>query len=656
MKVRLRATSLPRTVKRPIALLIDTTLLSLATWVAYSLRLELLHVPVGPQWWAYALAPALALPIFTYFGLYRAIFRYSGLPALIVLAKAVALYGMLYSIVLLHFEIPDVPRTLGLLQPLLTLLFVGGWRAIVRLWFARGPRALRQLRRNVMIYGAGSAGRRLLSALENSPEMNVVGFIDDEPGLQGSSINGATIHSVDALPLMIERKNVSDVLLAIPSLTRARRNQILDTLRAIGVHVRTLPGLDDLAQGRVEASDVRELEIEDLLGRDPVQPFPELMRLHNADHVVLVTGAGGSIGAELCRQIATVKPSRMILVEHSEFALYTVHQDLSQKMRDAVLPACELVPLLCSVRDEARLDEIMGLFKPNIVYHAAAYKHVPLVEHNVVEGVRNNVLGTLVAARCALRAEVSVFVLISTDKAVRPTNVMGASKRLAEMILQAIAAAPDLSAVVGTLPRSKRTRFSMVRFGNVLGSSGSVVPLFRQQIRNGGPVTVTHPDVTRFFMTIPEAAQLVVQAGAMCQGGEVFVLDMGQPVRILDLARRMIELSGLLVRDDQQPYGDIEIVFTGLRPGEKLYEELLIGDHPLPTAHPRIMMARESFLPWADLAPRLRELEALTSAADHEGTRSLLGRLVVGFRPDSELVDYAYLESTGQPLREVTSG
>lgn len=656
MKVRLRAASLPRTVKRPIALLIDTVLLSLATWVAYSLRLELLHVPAGTQWWAYALAPAIALPIFTYFGLYRAIFRYSGLPALIILAKAVALYGMVYSIVLLHFEIPDVPRTLGLLQPLLTLLFVGGWRAIVRLWFARGPRALRASRRNVMIYGAGSAGRRLLAALENSPEMNVVGFIDDEPGLQGSSINGVTIHALDALPLMIERRNVTDVLLAIPSLGRARRNQIIDTLRTIGIHVRTLPGLDDLAQGRVEASDVQELEIEDLLGRDPVAPFPELMRLHNAGQVVLVTGAGGSIGSELCRQVATVRPSRIVLVEQSEFALYSVHQDLSQRMREAGLPSCELVPLLCSVRDEARLDEIMRLFRPNIVYHAAAYKHVPLVEHNVVEGVRNNVLGTVVAARCAMRAEVSVFVLVSTDKAVRPTNVMGASKRLAEMALQAIAAAPDASAIVGTVPRMRRTKFSMVRFGNVLGSSGSVVPLFRQQIRNGGPVTVTHPDVTRFFMTIPEAAQLVVQAGAMCQGGEVFVLDMGQPVRILDLARRMIELSGLLVRDDDQPYGDIEIIYTGLRPGEKLYEELLIGDNPLPTAHPRIMMARETFLPWADLAPRLRELEALTNASDHEGTRALLGKLVVGFRPESELVDYTYLESTGQPLREATPG
>ncbi len=631
--------NIPPALRRPLAVAADVLLLLLATWMAFSLRYETLHWPFALQWLGYALVPLIALPVFFAFGLYRAIHRHTGLPALWTLTKAVAVYGAVYLAVLLYFRFDDVPRTVGFLQPMLALLLMAGLRAGVRAWFADGGRRARLAHQKVLIYGAGSAGTRLLASLQNSHEMQVLGFVDDDPRLQGRLINGVPIHALAEVPDLAERKGVAAVLLAIPSLGRTRRNQILDALRETGVHVRTLPGLMDIALGKVQASDVRELDIEDLLGRDPVQPRLDLMTRHTAGKVVLVTGAGGSIGSELSRQLCALQPKVLVLLEQSEFALYSIHQELETRIEQGVLPPTELVPLLCSVRDEARMAEVFRAWRPHIVYHAAAYKHVPLVERNVVEGASNNVLGTWVAARCALRAGVSEFVLISTDKAVRPTNVMGASKRMAEMVLQGLAgpggaAAPALAdaAARGTPEGAGMTRFSAVRFGNVLGSSGSVVPLFRQQIRNGGPVTVTHPEVTRFFMTIPEAAQLVVQAGAMARGGEVFVLDMGQPVRIMDLARRMIELSGLAVRDAEHPGGDIEIVITGLRPGEKLYEELLIGDNPLPTDHPRIMKAREGFLPWAELEGRLREFQAAGSAGDAAAIVKLLGQLVVGFQ------------------------
>jgi FlaA1/EpsC-like NDP-sugar epimerase len=624
----------PAAAKRPIAVLLDTLLILAVTWLTFSFRYEALHRPVGMQWAAYALGPLLAVPLFSYFGLYRAVFRHSGLQALVSLTKAVALYGLAYALVLVVARLPDVPRTVGVLQPLLVLMVAGGWRTVIRVWFVRGGRAARAAREQVLIYGAGSAGTRLLAALQNSHEMKVVGFLDDDPRMQRRLINGVPIFGLDEVQRVVERKRVATVLLAIPSLSRKRRNEILDSLRASGVHVRTLPGLVELAQGSVRATDLRELDIEDLLGRDPVQPRSALMARHTSGKVVLVTGAGGSIGSELCRQLAALHPDRLVLVEQSEYALYAVHQELGARMAEGAWPSFHLEPVLCSVRDAARMREVFTRHRPHIVYHAAAYKHVPLVEQNVVEGVANNVLGTYVTAQAAQQAGVAEFVLISTDKAVRPTNVMGASKRLAEMVLQALAAqsADSLPAGAGAVS-SGRTSFSMVRFGNVLGSSGSVVPLFRQQIRNGGPLTVTHRDVTRFFMTIPEAAQLVVQAGAMACGGEVFVLDMGQPVRIMDLARRMVELSGLTVRDAEHPAGDIEITVTGLRPGEKLYEELLIGDNPMPTDHSCIMKARESFLPWGELQRHLAQLQTLVATGDTLAVVRLLRDVVSGYVP-----------------------
>ena len=428
---------------------------------------------------------------------------------------------------------------------------------------------------------------------------------------------------------------MSDVLLAIPSARRQRRNQILELARQSHVAVRTLPGLMELAQGHVHTSDLRELDIEDLLGRETVPPDASLSRQNIEGKVVLVTGAGGSIGSELCRQIIRAAPAKLLLLEMSEFALYGVHQELEQMATEADGVITELIPLLATVRDEARMREIIQTWRPHTIYHAAAFKHVPLVEHNPAEGIKNNVLGTLTTATIALEEGVCDFVLISTDKAVRPTNVMGASKRLAEMVLQALAET--------AIANGQITRFSMVRFGNVLGSSGSVVPLFRQQIKSGGPITLTHADITRYFMTIPEAAQLVIQASAMAKGGDVFVLDMGEPVRIMDLARRMVELSGRTVRDEANPDGDIALEVTSLRPGEKLYEELLIGDNPLPTTHPRIMRAQEEFLPWPMLSAQMALLEQSLNTNDVPAIRSLLQRLVHGYQPENPVVDWVYL-------------
>jgi FlaA1/EpsC-like NDP-sugar epimerase len=466
----------------------------------------------------------------------------------------------------------------------------------------------------------------------NSPEMQVIGFLDDDARLHGHVLNGQPIYNPKDLSDLVNTLTISDVLLALPSISRKRRNDIISTIRSAHVSVRTLPSVTDLAQGKVSVSDLRELDIDDLLGREPVTPNHLLLTKNITQKVVLVTGAGGSIGSELCRQIINLDPDTVLLIEQSEYALYAIHQELSEKLINRPVT---LVPLLASVQNLERMQEIMATWRPNTVYHAAAYKHVPLVEHNPAEGIKNNVLGTLRTAQAAAEYGVSDFVLVSTDKAVRPTNMMGASKRLAEMILQAMAA------------NSTATKFSMVRFGNVLGSSGSVVPKFRQQIRDGGPITLTHAEVTRYFMTIPEAAQLVIQAGALAKGGDVFVLDMGQPVRIIDLARRMIELSGLNVKDQACPEGDIEIAITGLRPGEKLYEELLIGDNPRPTSHPRIMMAQEEFLPWPALSEHLEFLQAALSVNDVMRLRTMMESLVSGFTPDDKIVDWVYLEQTG---------
>ena len=625
--------AMPRPAKRVVVLAVDAALCVLTVWRAYYLRLgEWVKLSGDSYWqplWAVGVSLVVALPIFVVNGFYRAIFRYSGLSALVTVLKASLVYGLLFASVFTAFGVDGVPRTVGLIQPMLLLLTVGASRMLARFWLGglyRNQLKMIALPR-VLIYGAGNAGRQLAGAMANSHEMRVVGFLDDDDRLHGHVLNGLSIYSPADLPALVGSLQVSTVLLAIPSASRHRRNEMIAQMLSAHVQVRTLPAVSELAQGMVSTSDLRELDIDDLLGREPVTPNHILLCKNITGKVVLVTGAGGSIGSELCRQIVAVSPSTLVLLEQSEFALYELHQELQEKLENTDV---QLVPVLASVRDAGRLQEIFSVWKPETVYHAAAYKHVPLVEHNPIEGIRNNTLGTLTAAQVAVEQGVGDFVLISTDKAVRPTNIMGASKRLAEMVLQALAAT------------SPKTRFSMVRFGNVLGSSGSVVPKFRRQIRDGGPITVTHPDMTRYFMTIPEAAQLVIQAGAMSKGGDVFVLDMGDPVKILDLANRMIELSGLCVRNGDTPDGDIEIEITGLRPGEKLFEELLIGNNPRPTSHPRIMKAHEEFLAWPLLQEKLDHMEGLLARRDVEGIKELLIELVAGYTPHGQLLECAH--------------
>lgn len=638
--------SLPRAAKRGIALAVDACLCVLTVWLAISLRLGE-WVPLSSEGWPAAVVSlAIAIPIFVVFRLYRAVFRYVSWEALTTIAQAVFVYGIIYSAVVTAFAIPGVPRTVGVIQPVLLFLAMSGSRAFGR--YLLGGQYRRQLRRsekkNVLIYGAGSAGRQLAVALTDTMDTRPVAFVDDDPDLQGSAIGRLRVLSPDKIKSAVAQLEVSEIFLAIPSATRARRNEILQLIRSIGIAVRTLPGLLDLANGRVTVTDIKPLEPEDILGRDPVPPDLALMAQNVSGKTVLITGAGGSIGSELCRQISALGPARMLLVDSSEYALYDVHGELIRGRAEPRSPQPELVPLLASVCDPERMRRIFAAWRPHTVYHAAAYKHVPLVEHNLIEGVRNNALGTFICAGVAQEFETSHFVLISTDKAVRPTNVMGASKRISEMMLQALAA------------KRPTTCFSMVRFGNVLGSSGSVVPVFRGQIASGGPVTVTHREITRYFMTIPEAAQLVLQAGAMARGGEVFVLDMGEPVRVYDLATRMIELSGLKVRDRNNPDGDIEIVITGLRPGEKLYEELLIGENPTATDHPRIMMAQEKFLPLEQLATGLERLRTALADQDVPAVRDCLCDFLPDYKPAGDLVDWVAAEEQSTRKIGITDG
>lgn len=658
--------SLPRSVKRGVVLALDACLCVVSVWLAFYLRLGYWVFFDASVLLAGAVSVMLALPIFVTSGFYRAIFRYTGLPAMMAVTRAMVLYTTAFAAVFTFWGIEGIPRTVGLIQPMMLLMLVGASRAAARIWL--GGLYHQQLRKaalpQALIYGAGNAGRQLASAMVNSLEIHVVGFLDDDDRLHGHVLNGLPIHNPAELSSIFDTLPITDVLLALPSVSRQRRNEILNKLKPHKVAVRTLPGLSDIATGKVSMGDVRELDIDDLLGREPVKPNGLLLNLNTHGKTVLVTGAGGSIGSELCRQILKTNPRQLLLVEMSEFALYQIHQELevilTGERHSVSVPSAgasdetpstleigssqdsevEIVPLLASVCDEVRMQEIMSTWRPQTVYHAAAYKHVPLVEHNPAEGVRNNVWGTRVCAQAAARNGVRNFVLISTDKAVRPTNIMGATKRLAEMVLQALAEQQSAG----------RTVFSMVRFGNVLGSSGSVVPLFRRQIKNGGPITLTHADITRYFMTIPEAAQLVIQAGAMGQGGDVFVLDMGQPVRIIDLARRMVELSGLTIRDELHPDGDIELTVTGLRPGEKLYEELLIGDNPKSTQHQRIMKAHEQFLGWSQLEPKLTALSTAMSMNDVTVIRALLQELVSGYQPNGEVVDWVHMAMERQLL------
>ena len=617
--------SLPRLTKRLLVFGVDASLCIFTVWVAYYLRMGVVVPLNGEPLIAVAISLILALPIFVGSGLYRAIFRYSGWPALLTVAKACFIYGFAYACIIVTMGFQGVPRTLGFIQPILLLFGVGFTRALASYWLGSSYRHQLKIGAvpRVLIYGAGSAGRQLAAALRNSHQMRVVGFLDDAKDIQGQVLNGIAIYPPSELPSLASSLAVSDVLLALPSVSRQRRNTILELISKSRLAVRTLPSVTDLAKGKVTASDVRELDIEDLLGREPIIPNTDLLSQNITGKVVLVTGAGGSIGSELCRQILQQSPEALILLEQNEFALYSIEQELQSKIIES--SSVKIIPVLCSVCNEQRVNGLMKKYQPYIIFHAAAYKHVPLVEDNPAEGIENNVFGTYVVAQAAKANRVARFVLISTDKAVRPTNVMGATKRLSEMILQAIAQNSN---------QEGDTIFSMVRFGNVLDSSGSVVPLFRKQIQNGGPLTLTHLEVTRYFMTIPEAAQLVIQAGSMAQGGDVFVLDMGKPVKIADLARHMIELSGLEVKDDENPEGDIAIEITGLRPAEKLYEELLIGNSPMPTSHPSILKAHEEFMPLDKIEICLKELEKTLNSDSIEGIKRFLKNVIPDYAPE----------------------
>jgi len=615
-------------------IMVDVCLCLISIYLAFYLRVGAWVPLLTPSAWQPILVLVasvfISIPIFITYGLYREVFRHSGWPALLALLKAMLTYTFIFIAIFTFFGVEGVPRTIGFIQPIVLLLLVGASRVLAGYWLRNPYRKELRLAKvpRVLIYGAGNAGRQLAAALSHSYEMQVVGFIDDDPQLQGSVLAGKKIYQPELLSDLVISLDISSVLLAMPSASRYRRNQILQLVRESKVAVQTLPGMSELAKGSITTQDLRSLDIDDLLGRDPVLPDPVLLSKNITNKVVLVTGAGGSIGSELCRQIIEQQPKTLVLLDQSEFALYQIHQELSHKLvsrTDTYKPAITLMPILASVTNTSRIQRILEDIKPDTIYHAAAYKHVPLVEANPIEGIKNNTFGTLVIAKIAMQLEVPHFILISTDKAVRPTNVMGASKRLAEMVLQALAAI------------STKTCFAMVRFGNVLDSSGSVVPKFRQQIKDGGPVTVTDFEMTRFFMTIPEAAQLVIQAGAMAKGGEVFLLDMGEPVKILDLAKRMIGLSGLDVKDAANPNGDIEITEIGLRPGEKLYEELLIAGNPDKTTHPRIFMAHELFLPYAQFQEILARLQGTLENDDIQQARGLLTEFVSGYQPTSQL-------------------
>jgi FlaA1/EpsC-like NDP-sugar epimerase len=633
--------SLPRLGKQSLVIFVDAFLICLAVWLAYSIRLDRLHLPGGPELLVYGLAILIALPIFLKMGLYRAVFRYAGQHALWSIVRAIFLYGLLFFALILfwgYLGLPkygtSIPRSLGVLQPIIMLVLIILSRSLARIWLAGHASISKRTQQRTLIYGAGVSGNQIGSSLQRSGQYYLVGYLDDDPELRHKTINGLTIYGVDEIDTLINEYGVTDILLALPSIQQSRRNEILSNLRRFHVHVRSLPSMTDLAEGKVKVSDIRELDVADLLGRNPVAPNKQLFEKNIKNQVVMVTGAGGSIGSELSRQILFSKPNKLILLEQSEFSLYALDAELRARIKDDNLDT-ELVSLLGNVREYNLLKKIFTTWQINTVYHAAAYKHVPIVEHNITEGLLNNIWGTMNAARAAIESGVDQFVLISTDKAVRPTNVMGASKRLAEMVLQALANEADV-----------QIKLSMVRFGNVLGSSGSVVPLFRSQINVGGPLTVTHPEVMRYFMTIPEAAQLVIQAGAMASvsgsmgQGAVFVLDMGEPLKIIDLAQRMIELSGFSLRSEQNPDGDIAIEVVGLRPGEKLYEELLIGDNPMPTEHPKIMKAQETFKAWPDLEKELITLKELLNAGDIQAIYEQLKMLVAGFTPDTEIVDW----------------
>lgn len=632
--MRYRLLDLSRERKQCLVFSLDLVLAICATYFALILRLDSFGWPEAHEWFVYAIS-FIFVPIFIRLGLYRAVFRYSGLVTLYEVNKAALVYAIIYFLFIFWAaDYHQLPIAIGVLQPGIFASFVVLSRTIARLWLysLADQKFKKSDRRTLIIYGAGSAGAQIAASLAHSREFKLACIIDDDSSLGSKQINGVTIYPSYLLEQKIKEYGVSDILLAIPSLSRVKRLELIAKLSRHSVYVRTLPNLADLAFGKVTVDDIQDLNLNDLLGREPIAPDLDLMSEHIKNRVVTITGAGGSIGSEISRQVLSFSPRQLILIDHSEFALYQITEQLKQQISTQSF-ATSLVPILGDVKDYSQMIRLVKVFQPDIIYHAAAYKHVPIVEENPMQGVANNTFGSLVMAQVAIESGVKNFVLISTDKAVRPTNVMGASKRMAELCLQAFANELEVQFNSNSERIQNNTTFTMVRFGNVLGSSGSVIPLFKEQISNGGPITLTDQRVTRYFMSIPEATQLVIQAGLMSKGGEVFVLDMGEPIKIIDLAKRMIQLMGKSIKDESNPQGDIEIQEVGLRPGEKLYEELLIGDNPRLSAHPKIMVANEAMVPWSELSIHLNQLRTAIDENNLTQVQSILALLVAGYSP-----------------------
>ena len=623
--------NLPRFAKQIIAIIVDLSLCVLSTWFAFYLRLDQFILIQGTALIAAMVSVALALPLFWLLGIYRTIFRYSSLSIIVSVSITLLIYGLLYFLVLGVYGVKDIPRSIGILQPMLLFFAVIISRLSIKYLFSSNYlfKVKSQFLKKILVYGAGSAGRQLVAALANSNELKVVGFLDDNDRLHGQLLQGKEIYSPLKIADLIKSKEVQLILLALPSIPRSRRKDILKNLSNYSLEVKTLPTVADIIQGRVSLSDIKDLDVDDILNRDQALPNTELLSKNITSKVVLVTGAGGSIGAELARQITKLNPQKLLLLELNEFALYKIYEELKIKNENL-----KIIPLFVNVQDQIKVNEIFKTFKVDTVYHAAAYKHVPLVEENISESIRNNVFATLVVAKAALSQSVENFVLISSDKAVRPTNIMGASKRLAELCIQGLY----------RNTKNNKKKMSIVRFGNVLESSGSVIPKFRKQIKDGGPITLTNPDVTRYFMTLTEASQLVIQAGAMCENYEVFVLDMGKSIKIKDLIYRIVKLSGLTVKDENNKEGDIEIKIIGLRPGEKLYEELLLSDNTQKTIHPKIQKAQEPFIPFNQLEVDLNTLKNLLDHNKVFEIKELLAKIVKTYQSNSAIVDHVYLE------------
>ncbi len=621
---------LPRYSKKIIALITDISLCVLCTWLAFTLRFEQLILFKNLNFYPVYISIIFAIPIFWLFGLYKTIFRFTSLSIIINVLISTTVYGLLYFIIIGVYGIQGTPRSIGVLQPiLLSLAVICSRLAISYILNSKYRPEKNSNKKNILIYGAGQAGRQLARTLKSSSEYRIVGFLDDNDQLDKQVILGHTIYSSNRLERLVLTKSINLVFLALPSINKIQKNKIIEKLNLYKLNIKTLPNLSDIIDGKVSISDIRDFNIDDLLNRDQVEPDIMLLNQNIKSKVVLVTGAGGSIGSELCRQIVKLKPNKLLLLEMNEFSLYKIHEELT-----TINNNFKIIPILINVQDQEKLELICETFKIETIYHAAAYKHVSLVEENVCEGVKNNVFGTLAVAKASVEKKVSNVVLISSDKAVRPTNIMGASKRLSELCMQGIY----------NQHKNINTNFSIVRFGNVLESSGSVIPKFKNQIKEGGPVTLTHEDVTRYFMTVTEAAQLVIQAGAMGKSSEVFVLDMGKSVKIKDLVEKIVKLSGLTVKNNKNPEGDIEIKITGLRPGEKLYEELLIGENPQGTSHPKIKKAIDPYIPFDQLELDLKNLKTLLDDNKVFEIKNLLSKLLKLYKSNTDIVDKIYVE------------